>query len=107
MRAILLVFLIYSLRMKTVQTQKKKLEKQVSERTQALERKTGELEHKTGELEKINTIVKSINAGVEPIEILHTLLDESTILEGFDQAFALVYDKSLEAYQTTRKAGNS
>jgi len=95
----LLITAFYFYRVKTITTQKKLLEVQVSERTHILENQTAELEFKKLELEKINNIVKSINAGINHKEILTSILKETAALAGVTHAFAIVYDKSNDSYR--------
>ncbi|MCP5047649.1 MAG: response regulator [bacterium] len=102
---LLLAWLGYLLKMKRMRRQRWKLEQLVTERTQSLEKKTLELESKKAELEKIDNIVKSINSWLEPGEILTSILNEIAVLKGVDQAFALVYDKSLDAFTFKAASG--
>jgi signal transduction histidine kinase/CheY-like chemotaxis protein len=95
---LLLIGVFYILKMRNIKTRQKELEQQVAERTRILENRTGELENKKTTLEKINNIVKSINAELDPQDILTTILMETAILEGIERGGALVYDKSLDAY---------
>jgi len=95
---LLLIGLFFILIMRNIKKQKQVLEQQVAERTQTLRNKTRELENKKTTLEKINNIVKSINAEVDPQDILTTILMETAVMEQVDRGGALVYDKSLDAY---------
>jgi two-component system sensor histidine kinase/response regulator len=95
---LLLIGLFFILKMRNIKKRQQVLEDQVTERTQTLRNKTGELENKKTTLEKINNIVKSINAEVDPQDILTTILMETAILERIERGGALVYDRSMDAY---------
>ncbi|WP_254442176.1 response regulator [Duganella vulcania] len=51
---------------------------------------------RTRHLEKLNAIVKSINEQLDFDALLHTILHESTVIEGIDSAIALVREAGTE-----------
>ena len=77
--ASLLVWAVYSWRVRKLKHATLVLEERVLSRTQ--------------HLEKLNAIVKSVNEHVDFDALLEAMLREGTILEGVETAFALVRDK--------------
>ncbi|MDM8551810.1 diguanylate cyclase [Desulfobacterales bacterium HSG2] len=49
-------------------------------------------------LEKTDTIVRAINSEINLTELLETILRESFVIRGVERAFALIYDRPLNAY---------
>jgi signal transduction histidine kinase/DNA-binding response OmpR family regulator len=87
----LVIFLIYHLKFQSVYVQKQKLQEIVNIRTKALEKKSNELE-------KINNIIKTINSKITFEDILKSILKETDIFNHIDRCYALVYDKTVNAY---------
>ncbi|WP_229207673.1 MULTISPECIES: response regulator [unclassified Duganella] len=77
--ASLLVWAVYSWRVRKLKHATQVLEERVLSRTQ--------------HLEKLNAIVRSVNEHVDFDALLDAMLREGTIIEGVDTAFALVRDK--------------
>jgi len=89
---LLVISLFYRMRIRTINTQKKKLEALVDERT-------NDLKNKKEELEKINHIVKVISSEVDLNDLLISILRETFVFKGVKKAYALVYDNVLNAYR--------
>ncbi len=84
--------IIYRQRTRATERYRKELEKTVQERTR-------ELSAKKEELEKIDSIVNAINRELDLVRLLEAILKETRLIEGVENASALVYDKSLNLYR--------
>ncbi|MCP5103631.1 MAG: response regulator [bacterium] len=93
-------YLLYRLRIRTIQAQKRKLEELVNERTE-------NLKEKKEEVEEINNIVKTINAEIELSDFLESLLRETFGFKGIEQARAIVYDADSDIYSCEAAAGGA
>lgn len=88
----------YRMRIRNIERQKIRLEKQVAERTV-------QLQQKKDELEKINVIVKSINSEIDFIDLLNSVLKESRVIKGVEKATALVRDKDDDVFRFKASSG--
>ncbi len=86
------IYILYRLRIRSITMRRKNLENTVKTRTR-------ELSIKKEELEKINFIVKAINQKLDLVKLMKTILKEIRVIEGIENATALIYNKDEDAYE--------
>ncbi|MFA6958162.1 MAG: two-component regulator propeller domain-containing protein [Thermoanaerobaculia bacterium] len=96
--ALALFLAIIRLRTRTIELQKKALERTVEERTR-------DLREKTAHLETITSLVESINAEISFDRVLQMILGVTRFLHGVEIAIVFVYDKSSDLYRAKAALG--
>jgi len=89
---LLSVVAAFKLRVRALEAHRRLLEAQVRERT-------GELKRKTDQLEQINVIVQSINTRVDFSGLLESILRETRVIKGMEEASALVCDREANLFR--------
>lgn len=84
-------FMGYRVRVKSIEDQNRRLERQVTERTQ-------QLILKTSQLEKTNLMINAINSEINFVDVLNAILKETKVIEGVDRAGVLVLDSDQQSY---------
>ena len=93
-----LLFGIIRLRTRTIELQKKALERVVEERTL-------DLRETTDRLATINSLVESINAEITFDRVLEMILGITRALHGVETAIVFVYDKSADLFRVKAALG--
>lgn len=96
--ALALLVAIIRLRTRTIELQKKALERVVDERTR-------DLREKTANLETITSLVESINAEISFDRVLEMILGITRFLHGVETAIVYVYDRSSDLYRAKAALG--
>jgi signal transduction histidine kinase len=97
---IALMYGIVRWRFRAMESEKRRLENLIEERTRQIQlqkelvdQKNTALNERTEQLEKINKIVITINTEIQSAELLDTILEQTKIIRGVDRCAALVWER--------------
>jgi signal transduction histidine kinase/ligand-binding sensor domain-containing protein len=96
--SIALLVAMIRIRTRTIELQKKALERLVDERTH-------DLRQKTAQLQTITSLVESINAEISFDRVLQMILGVTRFLHGVEIAIVFVYDKASDLYRAKAALG--